>query len=31
VKREALPALAARYFDENKKTVGWLIPQGGEK
>lgn len=31
VKREALPTLAARYFDENKKTVGWLIPQGGEK
>lgn len=31
VKRESLPALAAKYFDEIKKTVGWLIPQGGEK
>lgn len=30
VKREDFPALAAKYFDENKKTVGWLIPQGGE-
>ncbi len=31
VKRETLPALAAKYFDENKKTVGWLLPLGGEK
>ncbi len=31
LRREALPALAVKYFDENKKTVGVLIPEGGER
>ncbi|MGQ9470553.1 MAG: M16 family metallopeptidase [Candidatus Aminicenantales bacterium] len=29
VKREELPALAAKYFDEQNKTVGVLVAQGG--
>ncbi len=31
VKRESLPALATKYFDDKNKTVGVLLPEGGER
>ncbi len=30
-KREELPSLAAKYFHDNNKTVGILVPEGGER
>jgi len=31
IKRQDIPAIAGKYFNELNKTAGYLIPEGGQK